>query len=211
MTKRNPRGFAPADSPTASLAGGPAPRSAPAARSQSSPGWVVVGRIIRPHGHRGSVIVEPETDFPAERFQAGAELFWRRGESESAVRIVESREHQGRWVVTLEGVADMNEAETLRGIELQVPADELHPLEAGAFYIHDLEGCAVVTPAGESVGRVTGVQFGSGAPLLQIVDERGGEVLVPMVEGICREIDTAGKRVVIDPPAGLIGLNRGRA
>ena len=170
---------------------------------------VTVGRIVRPHGHRGSVVVAPETDFAAERFKAGAELFWRRGEdaAESTVRIAESREHQGRWVVALEGVTSMNEAETLRGIELKVPADARHPLEAGAYYVHDLEGCTVVTSSGVSVGRVAGVQFGSGAPLLQIVDERGGEVLVPMVEGICREIDPDGKRIVIDPPAGLIGLN----
>ena len=172
---------------------------------------VTVGRIVRPHGHRGSVVVEPETDFPAERFRTGAELFWRRGDDqESPVRVAESRQFRGRWIVTLEGVTTMNEAETLRGIELKVPARALHPLEAGAHYVHDLEGCVVMTPAGESVGRVTGVQFGSGAPLLRVADEHGGEVLVPMVEGLCREIDTAAKRIVIDPPAGLIELNRKR-
>lgn len=170
---------------------------------------ITVGRIVRPHGHRGSVVVEPETDFPAERFRAGAELFWRKGdEAASTVRIVEGREHQGRWIVTLEGVDTMNEAETLRGIELQVPVEARHQLESGTHYVHDLEGCMVVTEAGQEVGRVTGVQFGSGAPLLQIADERGGEVLVPMVEGICREIDTGAKRIVIDPPAGLIEVNR---
>ena len=58
------------------------------------------------------------------------------------------------------------------------------------------------------MGRVAGVQFGSGAPLLQVTDEHGDEVLVPMVEGICREIDPAAKRIVIDPPAGLIEVNR---
>ena len=170
---------------------------------------ITVGRIIRPHGHRGSVVVAAETDFPEERFKAGAELFWRKGDdAASIVRIVEGRQHQGRWILTLEGVDTMNEAETLRGIELQVPVDARHRLASGAHYVHDLEGCAVVTEAGEDVGRVTGVQFGSGAPLLQIADERGDEVLVPMVEGICRVIDTDGKRIVIAPPAGLIDVNR---
>ena len=170
--------------------------------------WVTVGRIVRPHGHRGAVVVVPETDFAAERFRPGAVLHWRRDDRDQTVRVDESREFKGRWVVTLEGVTTMNEAETLRGIELRVPAGERHELNEREYYIHDLEGCAVVTPAGESVGRVSGVQFGSGAPLLQIVGEDGGEVLVPMVEGICREIDTGGKRIVIDPPAGLIEVNR---
>ena len=172
---------------------------------------ITVGRIVRPHGHRGSVVVDPETDFPDARFKAGAEFYWHRAEGADAstVRIVEARAHQGRWIVTLEGIDTMNDAETLRGIELKVPVESLHPLEAGTYYVHDLEGCAVVTLAGQEVGRVTGVQFGSGAPLLQIVDERG-EVLVPMVEGICKVIDTAGKRIVVDPPAGLIEVNRSR-
>ena len=99
---------------------------------------ITVGRIVRPHGHRGSVVVEPETDFPAERFKAGAELFWRRGDApETTVKIVDGREFKGRWIVALEGVADMNEAETLRGTELKVPVSALHPLEAGAHYVHD--------------------------------------------------------------------------
>jgi 16S rRNA processing protein RimM len=177
--------------------------------TKTADSMVTVGRIIRPHGHRGSVVVAPETDFPDERFKPGSELFWRRGaEADSIVRVAESREYRGRWVVTLEGVATMNEAEALRGVELKVPADAVHPLKAREYYLHDLEGCEVVTPAGETVGRVAGVQFGSGAPLLQVTDEHGGEVLVPMVEGICREIDPGAKRIVIDPPAGLIEVNR---
>ena len=169
---------------------------------------ITVGRIIRPHGHKGLVVVAPETDYPDERFEVGSELFVRRGDIESKVRILESREYRGRWVVALEGVETMNDAEALRGTNLRVPADELFELEDGTYYVHDLEGCDVVTQAGERVGRVSGVQFGSGAPLLQVTDDNGAEVLVPMVEGICQEIDPAGKRIVINPPPGLLEVNR---
>jgi 16S rRNA processing protein RimM len=175
---------------------------------------ITVGRIVRPHGHRGAVVVEPETDFAAERFRPGSELQWRPQDTVAPVRIASSREYRRRWVVTLEGVTTMNEAEALRGLELRVPAEALHPLEAGAHYVHDLEGCEVVTSAGDRVGRVTGVQFGSGAPLLVIAepaDAQGGEVLVPLVEGIIQVVDAAAKRIVIDPPAGLVDLNRMKA
>lgn len=171
---------------------------------------VTVGRIARPHGHRGAVLVVPESDFADERFQPGVQLQWLRNDAVVPVRIADSREFRGRYVVTLEGVTTMNEAETLRGLEFRVPAEALHPLEAGTHYVHDLEGCAVVTAAGDDVGRVTGVQFGSGAPLLAIADSHGGEVLVPMVDSICRLVDPASKRIVIDPPAGLIEANRAR-
>jgi len=154
--------------------------------------------------------VKAESDFAHERFQPGAELQWLRNDAVALVRVASSREFQGRWVVSLEGVTSMNEAEALRGLEFRVAIADRKALEAGAYYVHDLEGCAVVTASGEDVGRVTGVQFGSGAPLLAITDARGDEVLVPMVEGICRTVDPAGKRIVIDPPAGLIEVNRTR-
>jgi 16S rRNA processing protein RimM len=126
------------------------------------------------------------------------------------VRIVSGREFQGRWVVAIEGIDTMNEAETLRGLDLRVPVDALHPLEPGTHYVHDLEGCAVETVSGEAVGRVTGVQFGSATPLLMVASA-GGEVLIPLVEGICRLVDPAAKRIVIDPPDGLIEVNRAGA
>jgi 16S rRNA processing protein RimM len=172
---------------------------------------VTVGRIIRPHGIRGAVVVAPESDFARDRFRPGVELQWQRNGIAAPARITESREFRGRWVVAIDGITTVNEAETLRGQELRIPEQALQPLGAGTFYLHDLEGCAVVTASGQTVGRVSGVQFGSGAPLLAITDEQGSEVLVPMVEGICREIDVANKRIVIDPPDGLIEVNRGKA
>jgi 16S rRNA processing protein RimM len=169
---------------------------------------VTVGRIIRPHGHKGAVVVAPESDFAAERFQAGVELQWLKNGKPAPVRIASGRGHAGRWIVTIDGVATMNEAETLRGLELRVPAASLHALGPGTYYVHDLEGCAVVTAAGLEVGQVKGVQFGSGAPILVVDAGPGGEVLVPLVEGICRLVDPDAKRIVIDPPEGLIEVNR---
>ena len=168
---------------------------------------ITVGRIIRPHGHRGEVAVVAESDFAADRFRPGAVLQWLRGGELAPVQVEASRQHQGRWLLTLGGVASMNDAETLRGLELRIPAEALQPLEAGAHYIHDLQQCEVVTMSGDRIGRVIRVQFGSGAPLLVVQKDAGAELLVPMVEGILRSVDVAGKRVVIDPPAGLLELN----
>ena len=176
-------------------------------------GWedmVTVGRIVRPHGHRGSVVVAPESDFAAERFRPGTTLLWKRAADAEPVRITSSREYRGRWVMGLEGVATMNDAEECRGLELRVPAEARMALAPGAFYGHDLEGCDVVTVAGAAVGRVVRVDLGPGTPVL-VLEADGAEVLVPLAEAICREIDVVAKRIVIDPPEGLIELNRPRA
>jgi 16S rRNA processing protein RimM len=167
---------------------------------------VTVGRIIRPHGHKGAVVVQPETDFAASRFREGAELNWMRDGTVATVRVADGREHQGRWVVALEGVDSMNEAETLRDLELRIPADALHPLEPGAHYVHDLEGCEVITESGIRIGLVDRVQFGAGQPLL-VVGGPQGEILVPLVETICRRIDPVAKRITVELPDGLLDVN----
>ena len=168
---------------------------------------VTVGRIVRPHGRRGDVVVESETDFADERFTVGETLHWMRDAVIRPIRIRSSRPYDGRWVVGFEGVESIDEAEAVRGLELRIPADALRSLAPGWYYTHDLVGCRVETAGGERIGEVTGVQFGSGAPLL-VVAGPGGEVLVPLAEHICRSIDVAGRRVEIDPPPGLLELNR---
>jgi 16S rRNA processing protein RimM len=117
---------------------------------------ITVGRIIRPHGHKGLVVVAPETDYPDERFEVGSELFVRRGDVESKVRILESREYRGRWVVALEGVLTMNDAEALRGTNLRVPADELFELEDGTYIRPRPRRMRSRDATGERVGLVVG-------------------------------------------------------
>ncbi|HUL73200.1 MAG TPA: ribosome maturation factor RimM [Vicinamibacterales bacterium] len=170
---------------------------------------VTVGRVVRPHGNKGNVVVAPETDFGAARFGSGATVSILDGDDIRALRIVGSREHDGRWVVGFEGVGTIDDAERLRGRELKVPAETLQPLEDGRYYVHDLVACEVVTIGGEAVGRVDRVEFGTGTPVL-VVTGRRGEVLVPLAGPICRRVDPAAHLIVIDPPEGLIELNAGR-
>jgi len=167
---------------------------------------VLVGRIARPQGNRGEVVVTPATDFGESRFQPGAVLQTFRHGRIDALTVVESREHSGRWVIGFEGITSINDAETLRNLELRIPAEALQTLEAGTFYVHDLAGLRVETTAGVTIGTVTDVQFGGNAPLL-VIDGPHGEVLVPFVDRICQRVDVEGGMILIDPPAGLVEAN----
>jgi 16S rRNA processing protein RimM len=168
---------------------------------------VTVGRIVRPHGNRGQVVVASDTDFGSERFKEGATLAALRDGQLTTLEVTAGREHDGRWVVGFAGVATIDAAEALRGLELRIPADAVRPIEAGAFYVHDLVGCRVTTVDGQVVGTVEHVKLDAGTPLLGVASTRG-EVLIPLAEDICREIDVAGKSIVITAPEGLIDLNR---
>jgi 16S rRNA processing protein RimM len=165
-----------------------------------------VGRIARAHGHRGQVIVDLDTDFPEERFRPGAELFIQRAGAIEAVTLTTVRFHRDRPVVGIAGVDTMDGAEALAGQELRIPLDRLAPLPAGTFYRHDLVGCRVETTTGAPVGTVASVEGTLSGSRLVVAAPRG-EVLIPLAAAICTLIDTDGKRIVVDPPEGLLDLN----
>jgi 16S rRNA processing protein RimM len=172
----------------------------------------VVGRIARAHGNRGQVIVNPETDFPETRFQPGAELFVERHGRVESLTVTEVRFHRDRPILGIVGVETMDAAEGLAGTELRVPLDRLTTLPPGTFYCHELVGCQVVTAGNDFVGTVRSVDRTGDSSQL-VVGNNGGdaeEILIPLVADICRTVDPHAKRIVIDPPEGLLDLNRPR-
>jgi 16S rRNA processing protein RimM len=166
----------------------------------------VVGRIARAHGNRGQVIVDVETDFPDLRFRPGAELFVRRSGTVDVLTLATVRFQRDRPVVGFAGVGDMNAAEALAGLELRVPVGWLAPLPERSFYHHDLVGCQVQKGSGERVGMVTAVE-GTTAGSRLVVEGARGEILIPLVDAICTTIDPKSKRIVVEPPEGLLELN----
>jgi 16S rRNA processing protein RimM len=177
---------------------------------------VLVGTIERPHGLRGEVVVHPLTDFGDERFVPGATLTAARAgrtpDGTTGLRIADVRWHKDRPLVRFEGIDTVEAAEALRGQGLWIPASARPALEPGVFYETDLVGCRVETVGvtadgpGTAVGVVSRVDGGPGASIL-VIETPHGEVLVPLADEICRVIDPGARRIVIDPPAGLLELN----
>ena len=165
---------------------------------------LLVGRIARAHGIRGHVIVNPETDFMEERFRIGGVLKVGPAERTRNYEILEVRFQQGRPIVRFAGIETMNDAEALAGADLWLGEREMAPLPAGTFYRHDLVGCEVRDAHGSLLGRVTGVEGTMDRSYL-VVD---GDAMIPLVAGICLAVDIAGRQVTVDPPAGLMNLNR---
>ncbi|HEV3217936.1 MAG TPA: ribosome maturation factor RimM [Vicinamibacterales bacterium] len=172
-----------------------------------------VGRIARAHGNRGQVIVDPDTDFLEERYKPGSVVYMRREDRDGKpggiepLKITAARFQRGRPILALEGVETMNAAEELAGAELRIDADALQPLPPGSFYQHDLIGCAVETFEGMAIGSVTKVD-GSGAGSRLVVQGRSGsEILIPLAEEIVVGVHLAARKIVVQPPDGLLDLN----
>jgi 16S rRNA processing protein RimM len=148
-----------------------------------------VGRIVKPHGLHGEVIVELVTN-RLERVAPGSSLMTDGGPLE----VESSSPHLGRFIVTFAGVGNREAADRLRGVILRA-----EPLaDSDSLWVHDLIGATVRLASREVVGTVEAVQANPASDLL-VLD--GGQ-LVPLRFVISQE---AGE-VVIDPPPGLLEL-----
>lgn len=163
----------------------------------------VIGRVVRPHGLAGEVVVEPAghaTAGPAIDTKVWLQGAWRRVQR---VRI----DNKGRWMIAFAGIGDRDAAESLRGAEVSVDAEELPRLEQGNYYIHDLVGCRVEDTGGNELGEVIAVV--SGPQDLLEIEYDGVRSLIPMARDLLREIDIEERRIVIDAPAGLADATSG--
>lgn len=175
---------------------------------------LALARVLRPWGRRGEVAAEILTDFP-ERLAALKEA--KLCEGESAVRkpprdvsIRSCRIHLGQAIFHFVGVDSINDAEKLRGLEVQVPFERTE-LPQNRHYVDDLVGCEVCEQGADApLGRVREVQNtgGRAESWLLNVDTPRGELLIPLAAEICTRIDTAARRIEVRLPAGLRDLNR---
>ena len=170
---------------------------------------LTLARVLRPWGRRGEVAAEILTDFP-ERLSALRRVWLagaRVGSSREAT-VVSCRLHSGQAVFQFDGVASIDDAEKLRGLEIQVPFSERASLPSGRYYISDLIGCEIWEEgAAVALGAVRQVQPLGGPWLLAVATAQGGELLIPLATEICIAIDIAARRIVVRLPAGLQELN----
>ena len=173
---------------------------------------VIVGRIGRPHGIRGEVVIGVRTDEPDLRFTVGATLEVAEHDEESAggeqLTVASARWHSGQLLVAFAGVTDRTAAAELTGSWLSVDSSQLPEIgDPDEFRDHELIGLSVRTRAGEPVGVVTDVlHYGQDLLVVRRGDGQSGECLVPFVKAIVPEVDVPGGVVVIDPPPGLIDV-----
>ena len=130
------------------------------------------------------------------------------GGSERTYVVDSVRDHGGRLLLRLEGVADRDAADALRGTVFVIDSGDLPPIEdPDEFYDHQLEGLRVQTTAGTPVGTVAEVLHTAAGELLAVRAEGdGGEVLVPFVSAIVTSVSLSDRTIEIDPPEGLLEL-----
>lgn len=183
--------------------------------TDSAPAFVIVGRVRKAHGVRGELVVEPISDEPDTIFVSGRRFFagdaeGRRDRRGTAVEVVAARPFKDGFIVQFTGIDDRNAADLWRDRYLLLPESELPALAEGEIYLHDVPGMQVQLPDGTVVGRVTTVWELPQGLVLDVAREPEGEgakgstVMIPYDERTVQSVDRAGRRIVVDVPAGLL-------
>ena len=155
----------------------------------------IVGVVGAPHGVRGEVKVHPRTDVP-DRFKKGSRL-WCDGVGELVIASVRGADVP---IVRFEGHATRNDAEGLRGRNLRVSRAEARRAAKDAYLWADLLGLRAETPEGKPLGVVSEVLRAGETDVLVVRAEGSrAELLFPAIASVVREVDVAGRRVVVVP------------
>lgn len=164
---------------------------------------VAIARIVKPRGIKGEVMADILTDFP-ERFDDLETVTAVMPDASLRELTIEDHWFQsGRIVLKFEGIDSIELGETLRGAEICVDEAEAVELDESEYFDWQLAECVVETIDGMPLGKVAEVMRTGGTEILVV---KGGskEYLIPFAETICVEVDIDNKKIVVDPPAGLL-------
>lgn len=174
--------------------------------AESAEALITVARATKTRGLKGELVADLLTDFP-DRFENVSRVFGigPRGERQE----LELEDHwfqNDRVVLKFIGYDTVDSAQALVGFSFALPEEERVELPNDEFYDWELEGCSVETNDGASVGRVSKILRTGGVELLVVENEAQREQFIPMAESIVVSIDVSRKRILIDPPEGLLDL-----
>lgn len=163
-----------------------------------------VGKVINTHGIKGEVKVQRITDFE-ERFESGQLLYWVNDNNEPTPLTVRShRVHKGFDLISFEDHPSINDVEKYKNGKLMVSSEHQEELDEHEFYFYEVIGCTVYLTSGEALGEVKEI-LTPGANDVWVVKRKGeGDVLIPYIEPVVKEVNVEDKTIIIDPIEGLL-------
>lgn len=180
------------------------PQSTGSAGEAAEPGFLIIGRILRPHGVRGEVRVSVHTELP-ERFEWLEQVYLAQNpdvKHPKHLAVEGVRLHQDHVLLKLAGIDSRDDADTLRALWLLVPESEGIPLEDGEFYLYHLDNMAVYTDSGEFLGRIVEI-LETKANDVFVVRGDAGELLLPDIDEVVKSIDLDAGRMIVHLLSGL--------
>jgi 16S rRNA processing protein RimM len=179
------------------------PESKQAAGSPETgePVFLVVGKLHRPHGVRGEIILEVMTDFP-ERLRRGVTVYL--GPERTPHTLRSRRNHSQGLIVSFAEYPDRDTAASLRNQMVYVRADDRPDLPEGEYYHHQILGLQVLTETDDVLGKVTDILETGSNDVYVIRPERGPEILLPVLESVILSVDLERGEIRVRLMPGLL-------
>lgn len=164
-----------------------------------------IGQIVGAHGIRGAVKIYPTTDDPHRFLDMKSVLLAKEGEENRVkeVKIQSASFHKNVVLLTFQGVADRNTAETMVGLSLWVERKDALPLEEDEYYLKDLLDCRVIDEDEQDCGIVSDIIVTGSNEVLVVTDEADHEYLLPLIQDCVLDVNTEEKIIRIHWMEGL--------
>lgn len=165
---------------------------------------VVIGRSAGSYGLKGEVKVSSFADDPELFLLAKAIYIGPDPQRARPRRILAMRKHGGRLMMSLEGITTREQAAEMGGAWIYIRAEDLPPTAEDEFYWYEVIGAEVFDSGGLRLGKVHALTETNAHDMLVVRDGGGREALIPLIDGVLLEVDTAGGKVVVNLPEGLL-------
>jgi 16S rRNA processing protein RimM len=165
---------------------------------------IKVGKIVGTHGYKGTVKVEPLTDFP-ERFKKMKKAKISQGNAITELPLETCTINRGQLLIKFKGIESLEEAAKYRNAYLNVSTDELYPLPEGSYYQFQLIGMKVNDLEKGYLGQLTDIIETGANDVYVIKSDTYGEVLIPAIKDVIYNVDVAQKLMQVKLLPGLLG------
>jgi 16S rRNA processing protein RimM len=174
------------------------PAGSPAA---GEPAFLAVGKVRRPHGVSGDVLVEIYTDFP-ERLRPNAIVY--AGETHLPLTISRQRFHNDGTLLAFDGFSTPEQVGRFRNHVLYIKKAEAEELPEGEYYFHQLLGLSVIDETGEPLGEVTEIMETGANDVYVVTNDAGRELLLPAIAEVILSVDMDSKTMQVHLLPGLL-------
>jgi len=164
------------------------------------PVFLVIGKLRRPHGLKGDVLLDVWTDFP-ERLKPGVVIYL--GDDHKALEIRSLRKIGQSFLIAFTGYSDRESVDLFRNQYLYVRSDDRPPLPDGEYYHHQLFGMQVNTEEGRTLGRLVQILETGANDVYIIKTESDQELLIPAIDSVVLDIDTSLNIMIVRLLPGL--------
>jgi 16S rRNA processing protein RimM len=169
--------------------------------ARQPPEYLAVGQVLRPHGVKGALLIQSDTEL-IYTVTPGSMVFL--GATNTPLTVKRINPHQKQFLLIVEEINSRDEADQFRGDILNVDFEDADPLPEGVYYHWQLKGLEIYSEDGEHLGVLDQIIVTGANDVYVVKDESGGEILIPAIESVIKEVDLKTQRMTVHLLPGLI-------